>query len=107
MSAAGYPYLVVRLGACAYKREKIDIGIGPAEVVIAPNKSRVRHPEPFDAEGAITPDCRKLMVDSVQQEVRRRWFRMCIVWAPDACSYCEHHSIEESDKPPSGGIPVN
>ena len=103
--AEGFPYLVVRLMAGVYQREEIAIRVGEPHVEVGFRSSYVRHPEPFTATGEISPGCRELLVRAVLAAVQKGRFRMCLVWARDACTFCERDGTTlDSNQPPSGGF---
>ncbi len=102
-SDTAYPYLVVRVFAAVYQQEAVRIVIGTPAVDLTHGRCTVQHPKPLSADGQISPSCRALLVDGVQQAVRKRGLRMCIVWGKTACTYVEADSIKEHSVPPSGG----
>ena len=96
---------MVRLIAGVYQREEIDIRVGEPEVRIGYRQSYVCHPEPYSETGAISPGCRELLVQAVLTAVQKRRLRMCLVWARDACTFCERDGVTvDSKEPPSGGV---
>ena len=100
-----YPYLVVRFMPAVYQRERIDIRRGEAAVHIGPGSCFLRHPDPFDGEGAIRESCRALLLEGVMAAVLRTQLRMCVVWAADKASYVERdRPIKELNSIPSGGF---
>ncbi len=102
-----YPYLVIRLMATVYQRHQITVYRGEASVEIGHDKNFVRHPEPITDDGAITPDCRTLILNAVLEAVKRTKFRMAVIWGEEEVSYVEPDgSIDESTEPPSGGVPL-
>lgn len=103
--SAPYPHLVVRIFSAVYQRESIAIHRGTPDVHIGFRSSYVRYPEPFTEDGDISPGCKDLLVSGVIAEVRRSGFRMCLVWSPSACTYCEKSgSAKDSQILPSGGL---
>jgi len=102
-----YPYLVIRLMATVYQRHQITVYRGEALAKISHDKNFVRHPEPITDDGAITHDCRTLILDAVFEAVTRTKFRMAVVWGEKEVSFVEPDgSINESTEPPSGGVPL-
>lgn len=100
-----YPYLVVRLMATVYQRERLDVRVGEPAARVGYRSSFVSHPEPFEEGKRIGAACRQLLKESVLDAVRRTRFRMCIVWGADECTFVEPDgSFVESDDPPSGGF---
>jgi hypothetical protein len=99
-----YPHLIVRLMAAVYMQECITIEAGPAAVEIVNHRCRVSHPAPFDAHGAVSPECRALIIDGVLAAVRNGRFRMCVFWGPESCTYCEREGATDSTSVPSGGL---
>lgn len=100
-----YPYLVVRFMNAVYQREEIAIHKGPANMRVGFRDSFVHHPEPFDSDGSISPDCKRLMVAGTLEAIRRTGFRMCLVWTAHSCTFVEKDgSANDSDGPPSGGF---
>ncbi len=103
----GYPRVVIRLAACVYQTEQIELKAGPPLVRISHRTSLLQFPRLFASPGILTPECRSFLVEAVKEAVRRRRFRMCIVWSRGICSFVEADgSVDESTEPPSGGIPV-
>lgn len=103
LSDRTYPYLIVRIFTAIYQRERIAFCIGPPVVEIVNRSCFVQHPAPFAADGTVSPACRALLLAGVQDAVRRLPFRMCVVWAAQACTYVETDSMFDSDQPASGG----
>lgn len=100
-----YPYLVVRLMAGVYQRERIDIRKGEAAVHIGHGSCFLRHPDPFDERGVMREGCRTLLLEGVLAAVLRTRLRMCVVWAADKSSFVElDRTIKESNSIPSGGF---
>ena len=101
-----FPYIVVRLMAGVYQLEKIRIETGPPEVLVKFRATRVRHPEPFDADGGVSPGCRELLITGLIEATRRTRFNMCLVWARDDCTFVSRNdgSVTHSKEPPSGGF---
>ena len=100
-----FPYIVVHLMPTVYQREEIALRIGPPEARIGHRNSFIQHPSPYARNGAIGPECRQLLVAATLEAVQRTRFRMCVVWAPDDCTFVERDgSTKESDDPPSGGF---
>jgi hypothetical protein len=100
-----YPFLVVRFMPAVYQREQIDIRQGEAAVHISPGSCFLRHPDPFDGEGAIRESCRALLLEGVMAAVLRTQLRMCVVWAADKASYVERdRTIKVLNSIPSGGF---
>ena len=100
-----YPYLIVRIYSAVYQREEIDIRIGPSDVQIGFRSSYVQHPQPLDEDHQPTSACRELLVSGVLEAVQRLNFRMCLVWGPNDCTYCEKGgSAKSSHTVPSGGL---
>lgn len=105
MSKHPYPHLVVRIYSGVYQREEIDIHAGPADARIGYRSSYLHHPHPFTEAGGLNPDCRDLLVAATIEAVRRTGFRMCLVWGPEDCTYCEKDGRAiDSGSPPSGGL---
>jgi hypothetical protein len=103
-NAREYPYLVVRIFAAVYQREKIWVFKGPPAVDIVARRCFVQHLAPLLSDGTLSPDCRRLLVAGVEAAVRQlRSLRMCIVWAPTSCTYVQADSTFDSAEPPSGG----
>lgn len=99
-----YPYIVVHLMPTVYQREEIAIAHGAPSVHIGHRDTFVHHPAPFSDDG-ISQGCRELLIQGVHEAVLRTHFRMCLVWAPDWCTFIERDgSVNESNDPPSGGI---
>jgi len=99
-----YPYIVIHLMPAVYQREEISIACGAPSVHIGHRDTFVHHPTPFSEDG-ISQGCRDLLIQGVHEAVRRTRFRMCLVWAPDWCTFIERDgSANESNDPPSGGI---
>ncbi len=102
-----YPYLIIRLMPAVYQRHQITVYRGEPSVEISHDKNFVRHPEPITDDGAITPDCRTLILNAVLEVVKRGPFRMAVVWGEKEVSFVERDgSINESTEPPSGGVPL-
>jgi len=100
-----YPYLVVRLMSAVFQREDITLHPGSPSVHIGHRDTFVHHPQPFDADGAVSADCRALLIAGTLEAVQRTRFRMCLVWAADSCTFVEFDgSVKHSDDPPSGGL---
>jgi hypothetical protein len=101
-----YPYLVIRVFAAVYQRERIRIQTGPPLVELVYRRSVVQHPVPFAADGTtLNPDCRALLTHGVQAAVRGLGFRMWIVWAKSSCTSVEADRMSPAGEP-SGGLPV-
>jgi hypothetical protein len=98
-----FPLIVVKLGP-SFQVEPVAVRPGPPAAAIACGGCRVQCPEPFDPDGALSATARQLLLDAVQQAVRRLRFRMCIVWSNERCSYVEVDRINESTSLPSGGL---
>jgi hypothetical protein len=100
-----YPYLVVRIYAAVYQREDINIREGDPRVHIGHRSSFLSHPRPYTDDGQLSPVCRQMLIAAVLETVRRTGFRMCIVWSPDSCTYCElDGSAKDSGVVPQGGL---
>lgn len=101
----GFPYLVVRIYACVYQAEPIEVRQGRPAASVGFKTSYVSHPEPYAGDGTLSEGCRAIFIASVLGAVKRTGFRMCPVWGPKSCSFCEKDgSVNHSDDPPSGGI---
>ncbi len=99
-----FPYIVVRVFTALYQREDIRLLVGPQAVSICAGRCYLQHPEPLLSNGTISPDCRRLLVEGVEAAVRNlKNLRMCIVWAPQSCTYVDVDRTSESASPPSGG----
>jgi len=104
-SARAFPYLVVRMMAGIYQREDFAIHVGTERIHIGHRDSFVHHPRPFADDGSVTPECRKAMIAAVLAAVRKFRFRMCLVWARDACTFVEPDgSTLAGTEPPWGGF---
>ena len=102
---AAYPYLVVRIYAAVYQRERIVVRAARWPMAqIGHQRSFVQRPAPFNADGTLSAPCRALLIASVQHAVRQTKFRMCIVWGPSSCTFVEVDSVIESNESPSGGL---
>lgn len=103
--SAPYPHLVVRIYSAVYQREDIAIHEGPPQVHIGYRSSSVQCPAPFMPNGQLSPSCRDLLVAGVVEAVPRLRIRMCLVWGPSDCTYCERDgSSKNSNQLPSGGL---
>jgi hypothetical protein len=100
-----YPYLVIRIFAAVYQRERLKIREGPAAVELVYRHCFVQHPAPFAADGTLNPDCRELLIDAVQAAVRRLGFRMWIVWARSSATSIEAERITSTGEPSNGSAP--
>jgi len=99
-----YPHLVVRLTAGVYQREPLAFLVGPEEAKVAYKASFVLHPEPFLSDGSVSPACKQLLIDTVQEAVRKTRLRMSLVWSRESCTYVEKDSINHSKNTPAGGV---
>jgi hypothetical protein len=99
-----YPYLVVRLMAAAYQREKISVRIGPQRAHIGFGDSHVHHPSPFETDGNLSAGCRTLLVPAAFEAMRRTRHRMCIVWSDNRCTFVELDGshLESTELPVAG-----
>src|SRR5678815_2077663 len=89
-SIVTYPHLVVRIYSAVYQRERIDVRVGAWPVAqIGHRCSFVLHPAPFNRDGAISPACRKFLINSVQEAVDRLKRQMCVIWAPSLCTFVQ------------------
>ena len=102
--AVKYPHIVVRIMGAVYQRENIDIGLGEPMVQIAFRKSFLRHPNPFNYDGSISEQARQILITAVIAAVNRTRFRMCLIWGPNNCTFCEKDGSKESSDTPSGGL---
>lgn len=103
--SAPYPYLVVRIYTTVYQREDIAIREGATAVHIGYRSTYVHHPKAYTDDGMLHPSCRERLIAAVLEAVRRTGFRMCIVWGPNACTYCEKDgAAKDSRTVPSGGL---
>ncbi len=84
----------------------IDIRIGPPDARIKHKGTYVQCPDPREADGGISLECRELLIAAVQKLVDQpRGFRMCLVWAKGKCTYVERNDVlNEHLDPPSGGF---
>lgn len=99
-----YPYIIVRIYASVFQREPVAVRWGPPAAHVGYRKSFVQHPRPRGPNG-LTPEARWLLIRATLEAVKRTGFRMCVVWGPESCSYCERDgSVNHSSDPPSGGI---
>jgi hypothetical protein len=99
-----YPYLVVRLMAAAYQREKISVRIGPQRAHIGFGDSHVHHPSPFETDGNLSAGCRTVLVLAALEATRRTRHRMCIVWSDNRCTFVELDGshLESTELPVAG-----
>jgi hypothetical protein len=100
-----YPYLVVRLMATVYQREKISVRVGTQRVHIGFGDSHVHHPSPFETDGSLSAGCKTILVLATLDASRRTRHRMCLVWSADRCTFIElNGSHLESTEPPTAGF---
>ena len=100
-----YPYLVIRIFAAVYQRERLLIRVGQPVVELAYRQSFVQHPIPFSTDGTLNPDCRELLIRGVHAAVRSLGFRMWIVWANSSATSVEADRISPAGEPSGGSAP--
>lgn len=76
-----YPYLVIRLIPAVYHRLPIHF-VPNDRVKPFPHSLTMVEPEPFDADGKLTAQCRKNLVEIVRHQVKKTGHRMCFVLGP-------------------------
>jgi hypothetical protein len=100
-----YPYLVVRLMSAVYQREEIAVRAGEPKAHVGFQDCYAHHPIPFAHDGSVSQGCKEVLVAAVLEAVRRTRFPMCLVWAPDSCTFVERDgSAREDARPPTGGL---
>jgi thioredoxin-related protein len=98
-----YPYVVLRIMSAFFRImhvrfvKKIPKTLDWKNIVIE-NK------EPY-RDGALKEETKKFLVKIVSLECQKGNRRMCVVFGPKECVYCEPDgTTKESDGPPSGGL---
>lgn len=104
-SSDRFPYITIRLMACAYCRIEIDIvrsdsgSSYPGNIKIINNRLRIELPWSFSAEQK-----KSIICETVQLLSKERNFRMALVWSAQETIYFSPRGIEQiTDKAPSGG----
>lgn len=96
-----YPHIVRKSGRRSTWRSGVEISLGQAGAQIDA-KVRLAHPEPFDAQGNLSAPARKLLLDAIVGEAAGRVESLCIVWAPDRCTFVGPQGrLRDSDLPPT------
>jgi hypothetical protein len=96
-----YPHIVRKGGRRSIWRSGVEISLGHARAQIDA-KIRLTHPEPFDAQGNLSTLARKLLLDAAVGKAAGREESLCIVWAPDSCTFIgSQGQLRDSDLPPT------
>jgi hypothetical protein len=98
-----FPYVVLRIMTSVFRIMHVhfvdDISKSKDWVNIVIEKK-----EPY-RNGVLKDEIRKALVKMTLLECQKANRRMCVVFGPKECVYCEPDgSTEESDGPPSGGL---
>jgi hypothetical protein len=97
--------LVIRFVPAVYRWIDLSLSTGKAHTDIGIDKARVSHPKPYDGNGALTQECRKLIIEAVHDAVERLGMSICIVLAQDDAIYCWPDGVMVvSQRPPKGGL---
>ena len=101
-----FPYLVVRLMPAVYNCYPIEFAWNGNTSSI-PEALTLFEPNPFDADGNLTPECRRKLIELVGFEARETGFRMCVVFGPKEAVYVEPEgAILEASQLPVGGVDI-
>lgn len=96
-----YPHVVRKSSRRSTWRSEVEICLGHAGAQIDA-KIRLTHPEPFDAQGNLSAPARKLLLDAAVGEAAGREGYLCIVWAPDSCTFVGPQGrLRDSELPPT------
>lgn len=105
-SSDRFPYITIRLMACAYCRIEIDIvrsDSGPpylTDIQIINNRLQIELPLSLSVEQKKSVIC-----EAVQVLSKKRDFRMALVWSEQKTIYFSPRCIEQiTNTVPSGGI---
>ena len=99
--------LVVRFMPAVYRWLDLSIRHGGPDADISIDHASVHFPEPYDADGALTPDCRQWIISCVQGVVERLGLSISIVFsANEAVAVWPGGKLVVSGKPPEGGLSV-
>lgn len=97
--------ICVRFMPAVYRWLRVKIGHGGPDADISIHSAKVRFPEPFDAEGALSYHCRQWIIEMVRDEVERLGMSIAIVFGPeDAVAVWPGGELVLSTKPPEGGL---
>jgi hypothetical protein len=95
-----YPHIIRKSGRRSTWRSGVEVRLGQAEAQIDA-KIRLTHPEPLDSQGNLTAPARKLLLDAAVRDIAGGGESLCIVWAPDSCTFVGPQGrLRNSDLPP-------
>lgn len=103
-SARGYPHLIT-LGVGRNTRWAIDV----ANALIAANerKAHAFHaPGAVDRSGLLTATGRRIITEALKRKAPDSKSTMCVVWAPDACTYFMADGTTVEGRTPPEGEPI-
>ena len=101
-----YPYVVIRWMSGVYGRREVRFVI-ERPVAESSHGILVHDSKPF-VRGELSHRARHHLIEKVTALCRESRFRMCIVFAPNECVYCEPDGTSSSsNEVPSGGIRVD
>ena len=104
--AEQFPYLVVRLMAAVYYRYPIEF-VHNGNANPDPEALTVFESDPFDADGKLTLESKRKLIEVVSFEARETGLRMCVVFGPMEAVYVEPEgAIREAARPPVGGVDI-
>jgi hypothetical protein len=104
-SFRGTVKLVIRLMPAVYRWINLTLRAGEPNAKIRIDRATVSHPEVYDSEGALTPDCRRWIIENVHDVVARIGLRICIVFSANDAIYCWPNGVLViAPKPPEGGL---
>ena len=99
--------LVVRFMPAVYRWLDLMLFHGRSAADIRINRASVHFPEPYDAEGALTSECRQWIIASVQDVVERLGLSICIIFSADEAIFVwPGGKLATSGQPPEGGLPI-
>lgn len=99
--------LAIRIMPAVYRWLSLELRHGGPAADISFEHARVWFPKIYDADGALTGDCRQWIVEMVQDWVEREKLSVSVVWSNTQATYCwTGKEPLTTNKLPEGGLSI-
>ena len=89
-----YPYVVVRIMAAVYSRRAVEFVASSEAVLETSSRTIVIQDDEAASTNVVGGAAKQKLIERVLADVKRTGFRMCCVFGPTDCAFCEPDGSE-------------